>query len=55
MKILSLIVQNKKGVNLFLITSNNFTAKLAHHYSRSIYDFIIKQFSINYFYFLELK
>ena len=45
MKILALIVQNKKGVNVFVVSSSNFTARLALHYSRSLYDFIIKQFS----------
>ena len=50
MKILALIVQNKKGVNIFVITTNNFSSKLALHHSRSIYDFIIKQFSKKLFF-----
>lgn len=46
MKLLAIIIQNKKGQNIFLVTSNNFSAELAYRYSTIIYDFILKNHSM---------
>lgn len=45
MKILSIIVQNKQGENIIVVTSNNFSHELAFRYSSLIYDNIHKKLS----------
>lgn len=45
MKILALIIQNKKGQNLLTATTNSISDKLILDYSIIIFEFIIKQFS----------
>jgi len=45
MKALAIIIQTKKGENVFVVSSNNFTNELATKYSALIYDFIFQSFS----------
>lgn len=42
MKLLAIIIQNRKGENLFVITSNNMHNELALRYSTIIYDYCWK-------------
>jgi hypothetical protein len=46
MKLLAIIIQNRKGENLFVITSNNMHNELALRYSTIIYDYCWKVRSI---------
>lgn len=47
MKLLGLIVQNKKGVNIVSIPSNSVSQKLINYYGKIIFKYVIKQFRKN--------
>lgn len=48
MRVLAIIVQNKRGENLFVVTASVFPSEIAYEYSKIIYDIIIQKFSIKF-------
>lgn len=45
MKICSIIIQNKRGQNLFVVSSNDYSHELSLQYSKDIYNYILSQIS----------
>ncbi|CAD8048683.1 unnamed protein product [Paramecium sonneborni] len=43
MKICSIIIQNKRGQNIFVVSSNDYSHELSLQYSKDIYNYILSQ------------